>query len=59
MDEVRDILNALARVETKLDFHKETLDAYERRLASLERKFWTTLGAAGLSLMALIESMLR
>lgn len=58
MDEVRDILNALARVETKLDFHKETLDAYERRLASLEKKYWTTLGAAMLSLLSMVDRFL-
>jgi len=51
------ILDALARVETKLDFHKEALDEYNKRIASLERKFWATLGAAALSVAAYLKSL--
>jgi hypothetical protein len=58
MNEVeKEILDALARVETKLDFHKEALADYNLRIASLERKFWATLGAAVLSIAAYIKSM--
>tara|TARA_R110002074_G_scaffold122882_1_gene257984 strand:+ start:240 stop:422 length:183 start_codon:yes stop_codon:yes gene_type:complete len=58
MNEVeREILDTLARVETKLDFHKEALTEYNQRIASLERKFWATLGAAILSVAAYLKSL--
>ena len=53
----KEILNALARGETKLDFHKEALTEYNQRIASLERKFWATLGAAIISVAAYIKSL--
>lgn len=58
MNEVeKQILDTLARVETKLDFHKEALTEYNQRIASLERKFWATLGAAILSVAAYLKSL--
>jgi len=53
----KEILDALARVETKIDFHKEQLTEYNKRIASLERKFWATLGAAIISVAAYIKTL--
>lgn len=53
----KQILDALARVETKLDFHKEQLVDQEIRLKALEKKWWATLGAAILSVSAYIKSL--
>ena len=53
----KEILDALARVETKIDFHKEALTEYNKRIASLERKFWATLGAAIISVAAYIKTL--
>lgn len=49
----------LARVETKLDFHKADLDDHDKRLGGLERKFWTSIGAAVLSVGAYVKSILQ
>lgn len=51
------ILDAIARVETKLDFHKEQLLDQEARLKSLEKRWWATLGAAILSISAYVKSL--
>lgn len=51
------IMEALARLETKLDFHKEAIEKYEERIARLERKMWTSLGAALLAITAYIKSL--
>ena len=57
MNETQKILDALARMETKLDFHKSTLDEYGSRISYLEKKFWTSVGAAILSIGAYIKSL--
>jgi hypothetical protein len=57
MNETQKILDALARVETKLDFHKSALDDYGSRISHLEKKFWTSVGAAILSIGAYIKSL--
>ncbi len=57
MNETQKILDALARMETKIDFHKAALDEYDSRISSLERKFWTSIGAAVLSIGAYLKSL--
>ena len=56
---LQNIETKLARVETKLDFHKEDLDEHHRRISGLERKFWTSIGAAVLSFGAYVKSMIE
>lgn len=43
----------LVRIETKID----KLIDHETRIRSLEKKWWTTLGASGLALLAFFKSM--
>jgi len=53
----KQIMEALARLETKLDFHKEAIEKYEQRISRLERKIWTSLGAALLAITAYLKSL--
>ncbi len=39
-----EVVDALARIETKLDFHKESLDKHEGKIRDLEVKWWGSLG---------------
>ncbi len=39
-----EVVDALARIETKLDFHKESLDKHESKIRDLEVKWWGSLG---------------
>lgn len=39
-----EVVDALARIETKLDFHKESLDKHEGKIRDLEIKWWGSLG---------------
>lgn len=57
MNETRQILESLARLETKLDFHHKSLVDYEKRITSLEKKWLTALGAALLSISAYIRAL--
>jgi chromosome segregation ATPase len=56
-DKINEIANAVARIETKLDAHKERLDDSASRIHTLERKFWTALGAFFLSIATYIKSL--
>ena len=38
MATLEDVVDALARIETKLDFHKESLDNHEGKIRDLEVK---------------------
>lgn len=55
----RQIMDALARLETKIDFHKEAIEKYERRISGLERKYWSSIGAAALAIAAYIQSLFK
>jgi len=44
MATLKEISDALARIETKLDFHKESLDKHEGKIRDLEVKWWGSLG---------------
>ena len=44
MATLEDVVDALARIETKLDFHKESIDQHEGKIRDLEVKYWGSLG---------------
>ena len=51
------ILQSVARIETKLDHHAEKIADHSGRIGTMEKKWWTTLGAFVLSLGAYLRSM--
>ena len=56
-DPITEILEAIARVETKIDHHNERLGEYGKRITSLEKKWWTSLGAIVLSAITYIKTL--
>jgi len=52
-----EIKESLARIETKLDAHKESLDKHESKIYILEKKVWTSVGSLVLALGAWIKSL--
>lgn len=56
-DKLNEIARAVARIETKLDAHKERLDSHGSRIGTLEKKFWTALGAFFLSIATYVKSL--
>lgn len=48
----------LVRIESKQDQLLEHKVDQEKRIRSLEKKWWTTLGAAVLSLLAFLKSII-
>jgi septal ring factor EnvC (AmiA/AmiB activator) len=48
---------AITRIETKLDYLKESNDDFDKRITNLERKYWTALGAFALSVLSWLKTM--
>jgi hypothetical protein len=56
-EQLNKIERAIVRIETKLDNHKEGIDDFDRRITSLERKYWTALGAFALSVISWLKAI--
>ena len=57
MDGLQDIREGLARIETKLDFHKETIDKHEKKIEGLEFKWLGSIGGVGVIIAGYIKSL--
>ncbi len=56
MSEINDIKIMLARVESKMDFYKEEQDRQRRQISSLNKRWYTSLGAFTIAIGTLIKS---
>ena len=56
--EVNELLQRTARIEEHTSFTKDKIEDQERRLRSLEKKWWSSLGAIGIATMAFIKSFI-
>ncbi len=57
MDGLQDIREGLARIETKLDFHKESLDKHEKKIENLEFKWLGSIGGVGVIIAGYLKSL--
>lgn len=53
----REILDTLARLETKWDAYEKHLNDLEERMRSLEKKWLTTMGAFVISIVAYLQAL--
>jgi hypothetical protein len=58
-DEFTEMMQSLSRIEAKLDSVKERNDEHGVRLATLEKKFWTGIGAMFISIAAYIKTLFQ
>ena len=56
MSEVNEIKVMIARIEQKLDYHKEEQDRQRRQISSLNKRWYTSLGAFTIAIGTLIKS---
>ena len=57
-DKLNEILCGMARIETKIDHHKETIDNHSKRLSGLENRWWTALGGFVLAIGAWMKNLI-
>lgn len=55
-NEINDIKIMVARIEQKLDYHKEEQDRQRRQISSLNKRWYTSLGAFTIAIGTLIKS---
>jgi hypothetical protein len=58
-DEFTEMMQSLSRIEAKLDAVKERNDEHGVRLATLEKRFWTGVGAMFISIAAYIKTLFQ
>lgn len=56
MSEINEVKIILARVESKMDFYKEEQDRQRRQISSLNKRWYTSLGAFTIAIGTLIKS---
>lgn len=57
MATLEEVADTLARIETKLDFHKESLDKHEGKIRDLEVKYWGSLGGVFVIVASWVKSL--
>ena len=58
-DKVTQMMQSLSRIEAKLDAVKERNDDHGTRLGTLEKRFWTGVGAMFISIAAYIKTLFQ
>lgn len=58
-EKINQLLTGMARIETKIDHHKETIEDHGKRLSSLETRWWTALGGFVLAIGAWIKNLMH
>ncbi len=58
-DDFTQMMQSLSRIEAKLDAVKEKNDEHGQRLATLEKRFWTGVGAMFISIAAYIKTLFQ
>lgn len=58
-DNVTKMMQSLSRIEAKLDAVKERNDDHGVRLGTLEKRFWTGVGAMFISIAAYVKTLFQ
>lgn len=56
-EEIAQMMRSLSRIEAKLDALKERTDDHQVRLGTMEKKFWTGVGAMFISIAAYVKTL--
>lgn len=57
-DKINELLERTARIQVHTEYTKNSLQDQEKRLKSLEKKWYTSLGAVGIAITSLIKSFI-